>query len=149
MEGSKQLVLPTMPKGITCVCQQLNSSHERWYVHPTFGQGGCSQQKDLQFFAACPIYLPQLSKLVSLVHIFGQPARPEVVNQRPILGYVNHSPYGYCPFTGLEKLWPIMQSCATGLGGAVLAVAMVGPVAEYHGGRIMVLPAPCTWPVFE
>ena len=79
-------------------------------------QGGCGWEKDLQFFATCPIYLPQLPKLVSLVHVLGQPAHPEVVNQRPILGYVGCSPHGYCTLTGLTKPWPIMQSCAARLG---------------------------------
>ena len=87
------------------------------------------------------MYLPQLPKLVSLVHILGQPAHPEVVHQRPILGNVGCSPHGYCALTGLTKPWPVMQSCAARLGGAVFVVAMVALVAEYHGGRIMVLPA--------
>ena len=123
--------------------------HEQWYIHPTLGQGGYGQEKDLQFFATCPIHLFQLPKLVSLVHILGQPAHPEVVNQRPILGYVGHSPHGYCTFIVLTKPWPVMQSHATGLGSIVLVVAMVATVAEYHGGRIMVLPRPCTWPVIQ
>ena len=110
-----------------CVHQQLCPGHEWRYVHPTLGQGGCGWEKDLQFFAACPIYLPQLLKSVGLVHILGQPAHPEVVNQRPILGYVGHSPHGYCTLTGLTKPWPIMQSHATGLGSAVSVVAMVAP----------------------
>ena len=42
-----------------------------------------------------------------------------------------------------------MQSHATRLGGAVLVVAMVAMVAEYHGGQIIVLPAPCTWMVIQ
>ena len=87
--------------------------------------------------------------LVGLVHILGQPAHPEVVNQRPILGYISHSPHGYCAFTGLTKPWPIIQSCAARLGGTVLVVAMVAPVAEYHGGQNMVLPTACTWPVIQ
>ena len=86
-----------------CVCQQLSMGHERWYVHPTLGQGGHGREKDLQFFAACPIYLPQLRKLVGLVHILGQPAHPEVVNQGPILGYISRSSHGYCTLTGLKK----------------------------------------------
>ena len=32
------------------------------------------------------------------------------------LGHVGHSPHGYCAFTGLTKPWPIVQSCAAGLG---------------------------------
>ena len=59
-------------------------------------QGGRGWEKDLQFFTACLIYLPQLPKLAGLIHILGQPARPEVVNQRPILGYIGRSPHGYC-----------------------------------------------------
>ena len=112
-------------------------------------QGGHGWEEDLQFFAACPIYLPQLPKLVGLIHILGQPAHPEVVNERPILGYIGHSPHGYCAFTGLTKPWPIMQSRTARLEGAVLVVAMVALVAEYHRGRIMVLPTPCTWPVIQ
>ena len=131
------------------VCQQLSMGHKWWYIHPMLGQGGHGWEKDLQFFAACLIYLPQLPKLVGLVHILGQPAHPEVVNQRPILGYIGRSPHGYCTLTGLTKPWPIMQSHATRLGGAVLVVAMVAPVAEYHGGQIMVLPTPCTWLVIQ
>ena len=124
--------------------QQLCLGHEWRYVHPTLGRGSCGWEKDLHFFTAHLIYLPQLPKSVGLVHIFGQPARPEVVNNRPILGYVSHSPHGYCTLTGLAKPWPIMQSHATGLGSAVPMVAMVAKVTEYHGGRIIVLPTPCT-----
>ena len=93
------------------------------------------------------MYLPQLPKLVSLIHIFGQPAHPEVVNERPILGYVSCPPHGCCTFTGLAKPWPIMQSHAARLGGTVFVVAVVSMVAEYHIGQIIVLPAPCTWTV--
>ena len=93
-EGTKQLVPPTMPKGIVGVYQQLSMGHERWYIHPMLGQGDCGWEKDLQFFATCLIYLPQLLKLVGLIHILGQPAHPEVVDQRPILGYIGHSPHG-------------------------------------------------------
>ena len=85
-EGTKQLVPHAMPKGIVCVHQQLCSGYEQWYVHPMLGQGGYCREKDPQFFAAHPIYLPQLPKLVGLVDIFKQPARPEVVDERPILG---------------------------------------------------------------
>ena len=85
--------------------------------------------------------------MVGLIDVHGQPARPEVVNERPVLGHVGGSPHGYCAFTGLAKPWPIMQSHATRLGGAVFVVAVVAMVAEYHGGRIIVLPAPCTWTV--
>ena len=107
-EGAKQLVPIAMPKGIVGVCQQLSMGHKQWYVHPMLRQGGLGWEKDLQFFATCPIYLPQLPKSVGLVHILGQPAHPEVVNQRPILGYVSHSPHGYYTLTGLTKPWPIM-----------------------------------------
>ena len=125
MEGIKQLVPPTMPKEIMGVQQQLSMGHKWWYIHPMLGQAGHGWDKDLQLFATCPIYLPQLPKSVGLVHILGQPACPEVVDERPLLGYIGHSPHGYCTFTGLTKPWPIMQSCATGLGGIVLVVAMV------------------------
>ena len=111
-EGAKQLVSPKMPKGIVCVHQQLCTGHKWWYVHPMLGQAGHGWEKDLQFFTACPIYLPQLPKLGGLVHVFRQPAHPEVVNERPILGYVGHFPQGYCALTGLAKPWPIMQSYA-------------------------------------
>ena len=116
------------------VRQQLCTGHERWYIHPTLRQASRGWENDLQIFAACPIYLPQLLKLVGLVHILGQPARPEVVNQRAILGYIGHSPHGYCALARLTKPWPIMQSCAARLGGAVLVVAVVAPATEYHGG---------------
>ena len=88
----------------------------------------------MQFFATCLIYLPQIPKLVSLIHILGQPAHSEVVDQRPILSYIGHSPLGYCCLTGLIKPWPTMQMCVTGLSGIVFVVAMVVPVAKYHGG---------------
>ena len=67
-----------------------------------------------------------------------------MVDERPVLSDVGRSPHGYCTFTGLSKPWPIVQSRAAGLGGAVLVVAVVAMVAEYHVGRIIVLPAPCT-----
>ena len=78
------------------------------------------QEKDLQFFAACPIHLPQLPKLVGLIHILGQPAHPEVVNQRPVLSHIGCSPHGYCTLTGLTKPWPIMQTHAAGLSSGSL-----------------------------
>ena len=40
-----------------------------------------------------------------------------------------------------------MQSCAARLGSTVFVVAVVATVTEYHGRRIIVLPAPCTWMV--
>ena len=40
-----------------------------------------------------------------------------------------------------------MQSRAARLGGTVLVVAVVATVPEYHIGRIIVLPTPCTWMV--
>ena len=43
--------------------------------------------------AACLIYLPQLPKAVGLIDIRGQPARPEVVNERPVLGHVSAAPH--------------------------------------------------------
>ena len=103
VEGAKQLVLPTVPKQIMGVHQQLSIGQKRWYVHPMLGQGSHGWEKDLQFFVACPIYLPQLPKLVSLIHILGQPAHPELVDERPILGYVGQSPHGSCTFIGFAK----------------------------------------------
>ena len=103
MEGAKQLVLPTMPDRVVCVCQQLCMGHERWYIHPTLWQGGHGREKDLQFFTICLIHLSQLPKLVGLIHILGQPACPEVVNKKPVLGYVSHSLHGYYALTGLKK----------------------------------------------
>ena len=85
--------------------------------------------------------------MVGLIDVHRQPARPEVVNERPVLGHVGGSLYGYYAFTGLAKPWPIMQSCAAGLGGAVFVVAVLATVAEYHGGQIIILPALCTWMV--
>ena len=133
-----------MPKGIICVHQQLCTGQKWGYVHPTLRRAGHGQEKDLQFSAACPIYLPQLPKSVGLIDVHWQPACPKVVNERPVLGNVGRSPHGYCTFTDLAKPWPIVQSCATGLGGTVLVVAVVATVAEYHVGQIIVLPAPCT-----
>ena len=83
-EGAKQHVPPTMPQGVVCVYQQLSTGHKWWYVHPVLGRGGRRWEKDLQFFAVYLIHLPQLPKSVSLIHILGQPAHPEVVDQRPI-----------------------------------------------------------------
>ena len=98
-EGTKQLVPPAMPKGVMCVCQQLCTGHKRWYVHPMLGQGGHGQAgRRTCSSLPHPIHLPQLPKLVGLIHILGQPAHPEVVNQRPILGYIGCSPHGYCPY---------------------------------------------------
>ena len=113
-------------------------------------RGGHGQEKDLQFFAACLIYLPQLPKLVGLVHILGQPAHPEVVNQRPILGYIGHSPHGYCALTGLTKPWPVMQSHAAGLSSAQSCGSngCTGCKVSWQG-QIMVLPALYTWPVIQ
>ena len=36
-----------------------------------------------------------------------------------------------------------MQSRTAGLSGTVFVVAVVATVAEYHGGQIIILPAPC------
>ena len=85
------------------VHQQLCMGHEWWYIHPMLGQASHGREKDLQFFAACPINLPQLPKSVGFVHIFGQPAHLEIVDKRPMLGYVGCSPHGYCALTGLAK----------------------------------------------
>ena len=82
--------------------------------------------------------------MVGLIDIHGQPAHPEVVNERPVLGHVGGSPHGYCAFTGLAKPWPIVKSCAARLGSAVFVVVVVATVAEYHGGRIIILPTLCT-----
>ena len=46
-EGGKQFVLPALPKGVVCVCQQLCMSHEYWYIYPMLGQGGHGWEKDL------------------------------------------------------------------------------------------------------
>ena len=148
-EGATQLIPPAVPKGVVFVHQQLCTGHKQWYVHPTLGQSGCSWERTCSSFTVWLIHLPQLPKLVGLVHNLGQPAHPEVVNQRPILGYIGSSQYGYCTLTGLTKPWPIMQMCAAELSSTVLGVTMVAPVAKYHGGQIIVLPAPCTWPVVQ
>ena len=148
-EGVKQLVLPTVPKGVVCICQKLCTGHKQWYIHPMLGQSGRGQRKHLQFFAICLIHLPQLPKLVGLVHILGQPVHPEVADQRPILSYISCSPHSYCTLTGLTKLWPAMQMHAAGLSSAVLVVAMVALVTKYHRGRIIVLPTPHTWLVIQ
>ena len=148
-KGAKQLVPPAMPKGIVCVHQQLCIGQERWYIHPILRQGGHCRDKDLQFFAVCPIYLPQLPKLVGLVHVFGQPARPEVVDKRPILGHVGRSPHGYCTVHSSQNHGPSCNLMPTGLGSTVFVVAIVATGAKYHGGQIMVLPTPCTWWVVQ
>ena len=70
-EGTKQLILPTVAQGVVCVHQQLYTGHERWYIHLMLGQGSHGWEKDLQFFAACPMHFPQLPKSVSLVQILG------------------------------------------------------------------------------
>ena len=111
-------------------------------------QGGCDKEKDLQLFATCPIHLHQLLKLDGLVYM-GHPAHPEVVDQRPILSHISHSSHGYSILTRLTKPWPIVQTCTARLSDAVSVVAMVAPVAKYHGGQITVLPAPCTWLVIQ
>ena len=111
-------------------------------------QGGHGWE-DLQLFAAWPICILQLPKLVGLCHILGQTACTEVVNQRPILGHIGHSPHGYGALTGLTKPWPIMQMHATRLSGTVFVVSMVALVTKYHRGQIIVLPTLCTWPVAQ
>ena len=79
----------------------------------------------------------------------GEPACPEVVNQRPILSHIGHSPHSYCVLTGLTKPWPIMQRYGSRLSGAISVVAMVAVVAKYYRGQVVVLPTPCTWPVVK
>ena len=51
------------------------------------------------------------------------------------------------PLQALQNHGPCAISCAARLGGTVFVVAVVAMVAEYHVGRIIVLPAPCTWMV--
>ena len=80
LEGTKQLVPPAMPKVVVCIYQQLSIGYNWWYIHPMLRRGGCGQEEDLKFFATCLTYLPQLPKSVSLIHILGQPAHPEVVD---------------------------------------------------------------------
>ena len=108
-EGVKQLILPEVPQGVMCVHQQLLTGHKLWYIHPTLKRGGHGHEKDLQFFATCLIHLPQLPKLVGLVHILGQPACPEVVAQKPILSHIGCSLHGYCALTELTKPWPLCK----------------------------------------
>ena len=108
--GWHQAVCPTCSaQGVMCVCQQLCTGHEQWYIHPMLGQGGCGQEKDLQFFTTCPICLPQLPKSVSLVHILGQPAHPEVVDQRPILGHISHFHMAIAPLQDLKNYGPLCK----------------------------------------
>ena len=119
--------------------------HEWWYIRPTLRRGSCGWEKDLQFFAACPTNLSQLPKLVGLIYILGKPACPKVVNRRPILSHIGHSPYAYCALTGLRKLWPVIQMHAARLSSTIFVVAMVVLVAKYHEGQIIVLPALHIW----
>ena len=109
-----------------CICQQLCMGHERWYIHPTLGQGSHSREQDLQVIAACPIYLPQLPKMGGLIQILGQLAYPEVVNQRPILSHINHSPHGYYTLTGLTKSWPSIQMHAIRLSSLCGSSGYIG-----------------------
>ena len=92
---------------------------------------------------------PQLCNLVCLIHVLGHPAHLEVVNQRPILGHIGHTPHDYCALTRLIDLWPIMQMSATGLSGTVSLVEVVALVTKYRGGCLIVLPSPCTWPLIQ
>ena len=77
--------------------------YKQWYVHLMLGQGGHGWEKDLHFISAYPIHLPKLPKSVSLVHILGNPAHPEMVNQKPIPGHIGHFPHGYCALKELTK----------------------------------------------
>ena len=112
-------------------------------------QGSYGHEKHLQFIAECPIHLPQLPKLVSLIYILGQPACPEMVDQRPFLSHISYSLHGYCTLTGLTKPWPVMQMCAAQLSITVYVVSVVVPVIKYHRGRVVVLPTLCIWPVIQ
>ena len=133
-EGTKQLILPAVPQGVMCVHQQLYMGYEWWNIHPILRKDSRGQEKDLQFFTTCPIHLSQLPKSIILVYILGQPARPEVFNQRLILSYISCSPHSYCALTGLTKPRPAMQTHTVRLSYAVFVVAMVAPVTKYHGG---------------
>ena len=62
----------------------------------------------------------------------GLTAYPEVINQWPVLSYISWTLYGYSTFAGLAKPWPIIKLGVAGLSGAVLVVAMVVLVTEYH-----------------
>ena len=132
-----------------CIHQKLCLGHKQWDIHPMLGRGGRSQDKDLKFIAACPIRLPQLPNLASLVHILGQSAHPEMVNQRPLLSLFGHTPHNYCALTGLTKPWPIMQTHATGLSSTVAVVEVVALVTKYYGRQLIVLVALYTWPVIQ
>ena len=133
-EGTKQLILPVVPQRVMYIHQQLCMGHKWWYIHPMPGRDGCGWEKDLQFIAACLIHLPQLPKSVHLIHVVGQPAHPEVVNQKLILSHIYLSPGGYYTLTRLTKPWPIMQMHAAGLSNAVFMVTVVAPVVKYLGG---------------
>ena len=134
-EGAKQLVLACSAPG-SCVCLPAVVHGPRVVVHPpkTWARWLWLGEGPAVLCCTCLIHLPQLPKLVSLVHILGQPACPEVVNQRPILSHIGCSPHGYCTLTGLTKPWPIMQMHAARLSSTVSVVAMVAPAAKYHGG---------------
>ena len=51
------------------------------------------------------------------------------------------------PLQASQNHGPSCSLMPAGLGSAVFVVAVVAMVAEYHGRRIIVLPAPCTWTV--
>ena len=95
-QGAKQLVLSAVPQG-SCVCLPAVVHRPQVVVHPPeLGRGSHGWEKDLQFIATCPIHLPQLPKSVSLFHILGQPAHPEVVDQRSIMSHIGYTPHSYC-----------------------------------------------------
>ena len=137
---TRQLVLHKMPQRVMHVYQQLHLGYELSDIHPKLGQVSHSQEKDLQFISTCPINFPQLFNSVTLIHILGKPAHPEVANQWLVLSYVSCTPHAYSTLAGLTKPLPIIQASAAGLRCAVPKVAVVALVAEYYGGQIIVLP---------
>ena len=80
---------------------------------------------------------------VGLICILVQPACPEVIVPWPVLSYIDQTPHCYGAFAGLTKSWPIVKVGSARLNSAVPVVVVVAPFTEYHGGRIIVLPALC------
>ena len=60
VEGAEQVVLPTMHQGVVYICQKLYLDYKQWDIHPLLKKDGYGWEKNLQFIATCPIYLPKL-----------------------------------------------------------------------------------------
>jgi hypothetical protein len=88
LQGLKQFVPATMAEAVMSIHQQSGSCDEWRDVHPSAWFGRGLRNVDLEFGTSGSVVLGKVLYPVGFREVFGQPSRPEVIHQRPILGDV-------------------------------------------------------------